>query len=114
MADTQLQVKLGELFENPNVVLVVIANAKDRSIVLKEISPSHAPGGASLPPQTVVDAYVSAVATAAAAFDMDSDDGWVVARFRSRTWDVVAYRAAAAEGPATAMSDMVMVSLVKP
>ena len=107
MAETQLQAKLSELFENPNVALVVIANTKERSIVFKESA-----AGLSGPPQTIVDAYVSIVATAAAAFDADSDDGWVVARFRSRAWDVVAYRAT--EGSAATTSNLVMVSFVRP
>ncbi len=113
MADTQMQVRTAELFENPNVALVVVANAKDRCIVFKATPPAGVAGAAPAPPQATVDAYVSMAATAAAAFDGDGDDGWVVARFRSRAWDVVAYRSAATDvdGP---VGHMVMVSFVRP
>jgi hypothetical protein len=116
MADTQLQLRTAELFENPNVALVVVANAKDRSIIFKTFAPSllQAPAGPpGVPSQDIVDAYVSAAAAAAASFDADSDDGWIVARFRSRSWDVIAYRSVS-EGPTAAVSNLVMVSFVRP
>lgn len=118
MAGRQLQERIRELFDNTNVSLALVVNLRDRSIVLKEVGPT----ARAVPSQTLVDAYIAAVAAAAMPFELDAEveeEGWQIARLRSHSWEVIAYRVPMDVSTATAQATLglnnrfIMISFVR-
>lgn len=101
-----LQQRLLQLFDDVHCAHVCVINLRDRSVVLRQSAAEHNPAGAatvSAPPQTLQDAYIAAVAAAAAPFDSEPEDsvafggvddgGWETLRMHAPPhWDIYAFR----------------------
>ena len=103
--------KVDELFTNPRIALVIVVNVRDYSVVLRK---SRAPNAGPLPPQSVVDVYVSLISLSAQPFEPTSfadgeEEGWVVAQYFTKLWEVAAYRLGSQEGSGGAGDRWLMV-----
>lgn len=104
--------RIADVFSNnPRVALVCIVSLRDRAVVLREARPSLGPS----PPDAVVSTYLNIITTAALAFEAEApnaaggmaspsragrraeeelakDEVWGLLRFRTRQWEISAFR----------------------